>query len=563
MRAESCGIAETVAARHLQNEVEMKRGSERTWELVQSLYSGGSFWDRLLGRAESPPWEFWEFEQIAASGEAQVIPLFLDFVLSPNPDVQRATTEEIWQLFASVKGTDYVRLDDWFRWALNHESQANSSWRNLKPRGVKFLAGLPHGNLLVGLATFHNSGYVRQAAVQELSSVTDGSEIPFLLVRLNDWVGEVRDEALRVITPKVNPDYARHFLRHLRLVNRLRGRGWDADAKIIQPIEGLLKTPDTLVLLKEGVASTDQWLRRNCCRLAFESNPPSSSSFLKDLLSHPDPVLRLWATRNIPLEWSDTDLIPLIPTLRRDPYSAVRCEALTILVERLPNCAEHELRDALLDINASVRAAARYYLQQRGFDDFRTIYRNALHATIPKTCSAAVAGLGETGKPNDAAMLKPFLTSPTVSLRKAALRSIALLDGKHHLDDFLLALTDTHVGISKTARLALENNSSLLDGNVLSKVFKDERQFHVRQNALLLLSRLPTWTRLRFIVMACSDADPNIVTIANQYLKDWRKSSVRTSPTIRDLEMMRKLLMEYELCLDPSFVQEMRFWTKQ
>jgi HEAT repeat protein len=161
----------------------MKRGSQKTWELIQALYSGRSFWDRLLGKAEPP---LWAFEEIAASGEAQVIPSLLSFVLSPNANVQRAATEAIWRLFASVEGTDYVQLDDLSRSELCHESNAISTWRNLKPSEVQSLASVPHGNLLVGLATFHNSGYVRAAAVQELSSVTDGSEIPFLLVRLND-----------------------------------------------------------------------------------------------------------------------------------------------------------------------------------------------------------------------------------------------------------------------------------------------------------------------------------------------------------------------------------------
>ncbi|MHC1770080.1 MAG: hypothetical protein AB9869_38330 [Verrucomicrobiia bacterium] len=538
----------------------MKRGSQRTWELVQSLYSGRSFWDRLLGKAEPP---LWAFEEIAASGEAQVIPSLLSFVVSPNANVQRAAAEAIWRLFASVEGTDYVQLDDLSRSELCYESNANSTWRNLKPSEVQSLASVPHGNLLVGLATFHNSGYVRAAAVQELSSVTDGSEIPFLLVRLNDWVGEVRAEALRVITSKAKLDYARHFLRNLRLVDRLRGCGRDAHVQIIQAIESLLKTPDTLPLLKEGVASTDRWLRRHCFRLAVESKTPSSSGLLKDILSDPDPVLRLWAARNILRELSDHDLRILIPALRRDPFMAVRCEALTVLVERLPDSAEAELRDSLFDLHASVRAAARYYLQQRGIADFRTIYVNALHANVPKICSAAVAGLGETGMPNDAALLRSFLTASPVSLRKAALRSIAALDGDHYLDDLLLALTDNHMGVSTTARLALESRLSLLDVDLLWKVFADERRFHVRKNVLLLLVRLPTWTRLRFVVMACSDADPNIVEIANQRLKDWRQSSIRSTPTNRDLEMMRGLLAEYESSLDRDFVREMRFWAQR
>ena len=538
----------------------MKRASQRAWDLVQSLHSGPNLWYRLFGWVEPP---LQAIEEIAASGEAEVIPYLLGFALSPDANVQRAATDAIGRLFVSVESTDYVQLDYLSRSALNHESKANLRWRNLKQSEVTFLAGMPHGGLLVRLATFHSYGYVRAAAVQELSSATDGSEIPFLLLRLNDWVEEVRNEALRVITPRANIDCARHFLRNLRLVYRLRQCRRDAHVQIIQTIEGVLKSPDALPLLKDGIASTDRWLRRTCFRLAVESQTPGSSSLLKDLLSHSDPVLRVWATRSMPRELADHDLRLLVQKLRRDPFMPVRCEALTILVDRLPDCANGELHDALWDVSASVRAVARYYLQQRGFEDFRTVYVNALQATTPRTLFVAIAGLGETGKPNDATLLRPFLTSPSISLRKATLCSIAALDGEQFLDDLLLALTDAHIGVSKTARLALEPRSSLLDGDMLWKVFANERRFHVRKNVLLLLSRLPTWTRLPFIVQACSDSDPDIATIASQCLEHWRKSSNRSSPTNGNLKMMQGLLTEYESCLDQNFVQEMRFWAKQ
>jgi hypothetical protein len=44
----------------------------------------------------------------------------------------------------------------------------------------------------MALASFHPSGYVREEAIAHLAAVWDGTELPFLLIRVNDWVAPVR-----------------------------------------------------------------------------------------------------------------------------------------------------------------------------------------------------------------------------------------------------------------------------------------------------------------------------------------------------------------------------------
>ncbi len=405
--------------------------SDAIFEQSQSLCSGRTLWDRLIGRMEP---RLWIFEKIAETGEAQVIPSLLNFVLSTSDDVKRAAASAIRQLFDAVEAADYIQLDELTRTRMAYERTVTSEWRDLKPSDLESLNRLPDGSLLVGLATFHNNGYVREAAVQKLAQVKTGTELPFLLIRLNDWVGQVRAEALRVVLSKVRPDYAKHFLRNLRLVDRLRHCGRDGHTKVIQAIENLLTLPDTLPLVMEGIASTDRWLRRQCFHL-----------------------------------------------------------------------------------------------------------------------------LAQLCNPEDAALLGPFLAASRITLRSAAVRAVAALDGEHYLNQLLSALKDAHPGVSKAGRLALGPRLSLLDTDSLWKTFVNAGLLHVRRNVLLLLFRFPTWSRLRFVVMACADSDVDIAALARQQLRCWQQSAARSTPTKSELAMLRQMLADYDSILDREFVRQMRF----
>lgn len=44
----------------LYKKANVKKTSERTWELVRKLYGTSGFWDRLVGRDDPPLWAFAE-----------------------------------------------------------------------------------------------------------------------------------------------------------------------------------------------------------------------------------------------------------------------------------------------------------------------------------------------------------------------------------------------------------------------------------------------------------------------------------------------------------------------
>lgn len=98
--------------------------------------------------------------------------------------------------FHAVAATVIAAPSDDLPWI---EELVRTTWRGAwnEPGFVQeLLAGprTPATGVLGGLS-FHPNGYVREAAVKRLASVSDSSEVRFLLLRLNDWVPEVREAA--------------------------------------------------------------------------------------------------------------------------------------------------------------------------------------------------------------------------------------------------------------------------------------------------------------------------------------------------------------------------------
>jgi HEAT repeat protein len=71
----------------------------------------------------------------------------------------------------------------------------------LRPKDVARLCALSGEALAAAsICSMHPSGYVREAAVEELSKMHDGRELPYLILQTADWGPEVRRLAQKCST---------------------------------------------------------------------------------------------------------------------------------------------------------------------------------------------------------------------------------------------------------------------------------------------------------------------------------------------------------------------------
>lgn len=399
--------------------------------------------------------------------------------------------------------------------------------------------------VLLGLVSFHLSGYMRELAVQRLSEIKTGSELPFLLLRLNDWVLPVYQLALTAVQDRIVPDYAAALVHNISLEFELARQTRREHEPILCAIQVLLKKLECDAALKQGMNAPDKTTRRLCFAILEEADDDRLPVSIPQRLADPDPVIRLSAARLARIKLSEKTLRQLLPTMQQDTFMPVRREALYACVERLPDLALAALTAALLDINAGIRGIARYHLRQSQDFDLSAFYRQALAgASSSLVLCAALSGLGETGLANDSALVLPYLSYPLAKVRRAAVRAVSKLDGDKRIDVLLSALADDRPSVTHEAREALRPRLGLVDQGTLWRLFQENTSAHVRLDALALLAALPKWEKIPFLIEAASENDTLIQRQAAKHIQVWLSNynSSFAKPTAAQVRRLEEAL---------------------
>lgn len=412
--------------------------------------------------------------------------------------------------------------------------------------------------MVLGVASMHPNGHVREAAVRELDA-SSGGELPYLLVRLNDWVEPVRRRAREAVRRRLTPEYAPRFVRDLWLVERLAECGRDDHESLVEAVHSLLVTRGRGALLA-GLEAPDRWLRRTCYRLLLEPPGREAPEVVLRALADEDNIVRLRGVRWGAVLLEPQQLLELLPALLRDPFARVREDALRLLSERAPDRAESALWGALLDPNATVRDMARRILARNGQADFVDVYRGALgRETIP-----ALHGLAETGRAEDAALVEPFLTASAPRVRRAAVAALGRLAPDASVPHLVRALEDGSAGVSRVARIALAPRAGSVGAEALWRLTTAGGAEHVRVNALLLLAALAKWESIAWLVCAQAHPDPAVSERARRLVTRWidRFNRSGSQPTREQIERAARAVDDAAPMLGTEHVKTLRFLMK-
>ncbi|HEY2747766.1 MAG TPA: hypothetical protein VGL86_24255, partial [Polyangia bacterium] len=207
-------------------------------------------------------------------------------------DAQPAIIAELARVLRGAPVEIHVQLEELRRsnWA------PQTSWDRLDAKMVARLAQLPDGWAALGIASAHSNGHVREAAVRALSWRTEGHEIPFLVVRLNDWVAQVRDAALAAASARLTTEHADDWIRVLPLVEALRRQRRADHSRFVQAVLRLLTSADARPALLRGLDAEQLSTRRSCFRLVLDAG---DETLLPRALDDRDVVVRLGAATRI------------------------------------------------------------------------------------------------------------------------------------------------------------------------------------------------------------------------------------------------------------------------
>ncbi|HEY7376659.1 MAG TPA: hypothetical protein VIF57_31155 [Polyangia bacterium] len=385
----------------------------------------------------------------------------------------------------------------------------------------------PGGWAAAAVAASHRDGYVREAAVWALAAARDGRAVPYVLLRLNDWVKQIRDAARAVIEVFFQPQFAADVIAALPVAWALARRGRDDHERFISRMLAFLRSPACAPALRAGGASPDREVRRNCLELLLRRGggaEDEAPQVLGGALADRDPMIRVWAARRlaraVPAPWAEA----LARRALGDRSVQVRRAALAALAPVLPDGdARPLLEAALLDANTTARWQARVLMLARGPFDLAAYYRRVLSTAAERAAiRGALLGLGESGTVADVAVVVPFLSADRARVSGAALRARAGLEPFSVTEPYLLTLRSPERSLSREARRALEPRLSFVPIAALREIVVDlALPPHARRNALLLAGGKSKWERLPALLDACADPDEVNAKLALLLVDGW------------------------------------------
>lgn len=501
---------------------------------------------RSLGNLEGRAYER-VLEKIVAAGQPAAAPLLMSHYWG-SPTRPTVLADAIDQLVGGVEPEELVSFSTSVRAHRFWEHEGTTSFRHeFGPRDLRLFDKAANCTNFWGFLSMHWDGHVREAALGRLGKSDSGVELPYILLRANDWVPVVREFALIKIRDRLTPEYRESFAKNLVLVERLLHVGRLDDLTIVYEVAELLR--EDLDVLLRTIRTGPYAAARSAFEMAASGGVDAVQRAFLAAAKSDDTALRTSAIELAIQKFAGESLREVLTDSLDDPYRMVRGKALEGLGERFLDDSLEELRAALRDPSPANRRIARFYLAKLGEGDFHETYRSWASSAEEEVLRAGLRGLSDIGMPEDLSLVEPHLESPSSRTRRLAIEALAAIDPAQASDFLYEALTDEVRSNSRTAAAGLAKLARV-DDEKLWQIFEQNQQVYIRESVLRATDRMPFWTRLCFLLRVATTAsdpllervDPMIRSSCQRFnqvytdpgrhraeLESWRSSTGRLS----------------------------------
>lgn len=260
--------------------------SPKTRNLIEAIYSKRKRLYLISRNGRNDIQEL--LEEIEESGEYSAISELLPLLVDKKIGFKEVLATTIHTLFRKTPLLELFWIDQRIRDIPYYIEQ---NWYEIKPNEVNRLGRYAEYSLvLLGLFSFHPNGYVREAAIHVLNTKKTGEELPFLIIRLNDWVPQISQIAQDAVQNRMFPSYARHFLNCYPLLNRLENCGRKDHLTLIDEINTFLSKKECHQSIIEALSNKDRHIRRACFQLAMKIDGMQRKETTQLAIEDPDPI---------------------------------------------------------------------------------------------------------------------------------------------------------------------------------------------------------------------------------------------------------------------------------
>ena len=465
------------------------------------------------------------FDTIQKIGAPTTIYSLIGFLRNDNPLIRTKAAETILFLFGKLK-------------SLNEYADALKHLPIVKNDLDYYRVDFEEKTYLqlLGIASLNSSGYVREKAVKELARLKNPDGLKFILLRLGDWVVEVREAAIEGISSFLENNYIEDLLKQLPTIDwLLKVERVDLSPvynRIIQFILSQEFSEEFFIKIK----NYDDKTRRRFYK-AFLSNKRPTKEQLIIIREDKSFLVKLELIKHLSTFDID-DQKELIAGFLQDPSAKVRLDALYASKSFSPYF-ENKISKLLSDEAASVRDLSRHLLKNKGID-FATLYRERI--AHQQFLYGSLLGLFETGNSEDLLIFERYINAEKSKLVVASLTSINKFNSDKAKQYSLELLVHP---IKKIRSKAVEVLAKSCDIETLQKVrdIYAKGDYHIKKTILKLYNKIGGWNIVGDLLLALVDENVDIQNLGWQLLDKWKAKAIRlfTTPPPKEMERANKI----------------------
>lgn len=356
------------------------------------------------------------------------------------------------------------------------------------------------------------SGFERQAAVEGLRKLRHAQALPALLLRVNDWVPQVRQAAQEAVRSFLQEAFVPQWIAALDAVVALeRAKRADHGALLIEVAEFLAK-PGYLPALTEAASHASVAVKRYVFELRWQCTSDQTQRFqmLRQSLVGTDVMTCRQAFARIDGIESAEQRQALIEAACCSRFAPVRSAGLRRALAN-PVAATASLARAMcFDSSATVRALALAALKANG--DITELVAESIsrleRQDLPGREKAVALHLLCCADPETAsAFCEAALQSESPLVRRVAMSALlSKVSGDQAEALLLLALADPSAKVQRVAVDCVHRGAIVPSEERVMEIALRHGTNQALSRALSILMHSSTWTRLHWLLIAYGQA---------------------------------------------------------
>ena len=394
---------------------------------------------------------------------------------------------------------------------------------------------------LIGIASMNASGYLREDALKILGRLLTPEIIPYLLLRLNDWVPTVSSAALEIFQSKLRQFHPIDLIKNFILVERFEKSGYRNNLqKIKSKVYSHLISPEfreeVFLYLDKGTVKENLFYWKLLSEEILQNQ-----ELINMALTSKHPEIRKWVVYYITKD--DLNSIYL-DKLLKDKSLLVRYTALRSIPELLRQKYKDLFQAGLFDSAKKIREYSRFLLGQLSPQDFREIYQKKLNGSNSSVSTGALLGWLEVSRKEDEEEVVRLLKSPIRKIREAAFQTLARLRFTKTTEYYLAGMVDSNAKVRRICTQVLKKTADQVQTKILQLL--TNQSLDVKEAALNVLSSQGPSRALNSILYALNLPDESLANIAWKYLDKWYENNAARPYFFRDIQVYNEIIHLYE-----------------